>query len=265
MSRIINKLKRIKTEIKWKSDAYTYKKKIQRHDICEEIINNNIWILMPHSDDEWIGCSQLLCNKSDSINVINMNMTGGDNETLHKERNRELLEMAEKFGYRVTLVDDFNYLSSLLIKEVPEIVFLPSFLDWHDEHHLVIDNFEKAAKNAGFSGEIGMYQISVPLPVEYINAGYSMSKEEIKNKWYLFGEVYKSQKFLPQKRFLLNEIINGAVSDSFAMEAYSILSFEEWLRLKKKYSLNDMEIDKIKANINDIGVIRKIIEKKVKC
>ena len=263
MSLILNKLKRIKTEIKWHSDAYKYKKKIQQHDICKEFIGKNIWVLMPHSDDEWIGCSQLLYSQPDTIHVINMNMPGGDDETLHKERKRELMEMAENFGYRVTLVDDSEYLCSLLIKEAPDIVFLPSFLDWHTEHHLVNEKFEEAAKIAAFSGDIGMYQISIPMPVKFINAGCLMTKEELLNKWRLFGEVYKSQKFLPQKRFQLNEMINGAVSDSFALEAYSILPFEEWIGLKERFSLDNLEIIRIKGNINDIDVIRQIIENKV--
>lgn len=263
MSRIVNKLKRIKTEMKWKSDADKYKRIIQQQDIRREFIGKNIWVLMPHSDDEWIGCSQLLCSQPDTIHVINMNMPGGDDETLHKERKRELMEMAEKFGYRVTLVEDSEHLCSLLIKEAPEIVFLPSFLDWHTEHHLVNEEFEEAAKRVAFSGDIGMYQISIPLPVEFINAGCSMTKEELLNKWRLFGEVYKTQTILPQKRFQLHEIINGAVSGSFALEAYSILSFEEWISFKERFSLDDLEIDQIKANINDIDVIRQIIENKV--
>ena len=109
-----------------------------------------------------------------------------------------------------------------------------------------------------------MYQISIPLPAEFINAGCSMTKEELLNKWRLFVEVYKTQTIIPIKRFQFNEMINGAVSGSFAMEAYSILSFENWLKIKKRFTLSDSEICEIKANINDIDRIRKIIEKKVR-
>lgn len=59
-------------------------------------IAGRIMILIPHADDEWIGCSRIIMCKEDVL-LCNMDMKGGDTNFLHQRRYKELLYLAHKY------------------------------------------------------------------------------------------------------------------------------------------------------------------------
>lgn len=254
----------ISRNIKWKRDADYCRKKINRQDISSVPEGKKI-ILMPHSDDEWIGCSQILINNSKDSLVVNMDMNGGDNQDIHQVRRREAESVSEKYGYRfITIQDKLNELIEVISAEKPKCVFIPCYLDWHEEHIEVMKLFQEAALQCDYSGLVGMYQVSLPIPTDMINCGIPMRKKQLKEKWSILKRMYRTQSFLPVKRFMLNEYINGGISGTYAIEAYVICGFQEW---KTKWATNLFTEAKKKAcvdNLQNIKYIRTMLQSWIK-
>lgn len=248
--------------IKWKRDADYCRKKVKRGDISPVPEGKKI-ILMPHSDDEWIGCSQILLHSPENSIVVNMNMCGGDDRNLHQIRRREAEAVSERFGYRfITIQDKLNELKEIISSEKPRCVFLPCYLDWHEEHIEVMRLFQEAALQCDYSGLVGMYQVSLPIPADMINCGMTMTKKQLKEKWTLLKHMYRTQSFLPVKRFMLNEYINGGITNEYAVEAYSVCSFDKWSSCFPTLLLKEGERDKYKKNLQDIMIIRTMLEER---
>lgn len=219
---------------------------------------------MPHSDDEWIGCCQLLKQYSAMITVIDMDMQGGDSSSLHIKRKYEAISVGKKYGYRFITIekDKIAHLTELLEKNVPDCVMLPSFYDWHQEHFDTMDIFRKAASRAKYKGDVAMYQVSLPIPPRRINCGFAMSKSEWREKWKLFKKLYASQRFLPTKRFMLNEFVNGKICGAYAMEVYSVMGFQEWEMEYKCDYLSSTDKKFCKEHLNEIKTIRNYLDTK---
>ena len=217
-------------------------------------------ILIPHADDEWIGCSQILC-KMENVYLVDADMNGGDSQVIHNQRKRELHQIAYKYKRAVfTLMGNKGEeLLRLINTLTPRYVVLPFLFDWHLEHIQVMDMLESVLTSSSFSGDILMYQISVPIGERWINRIISMTRREQIDKWIKFKEVYKTQKHLPFFRFLMQERINGKYSNSYASEVYVQMSRERWLALKPyviKKALNSRE--NIMKGLNNIRKIRSL-------
>lgn len=260
--RKINSIKNIvKKEYSWYHDFKICSKVIEIKPI-KELINKNILILAPHSDDEWIGCSQLLINKKNNVTVLNMDMLGSDNQILHRSRFEEMMYIAKIFKYKLISVkgNKKNFLVNYLKKNQIDIIFIPCFYDWHFEHIKVMKILKDAAIEAKYMNYIGMYQVSLPIPYQLITHGYMMEKSRLRNKWNNLKKYYPTQKFLPTKRFILNEKINGKIVDGYSLEAYSILDFNIW-RINLENNIFDrFERDKLYSNIQKIKYIRDEVE-----
>lgn len=250
--------------IKWKRDADYFRGKIKRQDISSIPEGKKI-ILMPHSDDEWIGCSQILLHNPEDSLVANMNMDGGDNHELHQIRRKEAEAVSKKFGYRfITVQDKLSELKEIISSEKPKCVFIPCYLDWHEEHIEVMRLFQEAAIQCNYSGLVGMYQVSLPIPGSMINCGMSMTKKQLQEKWTILKKMYRSQSFLPFKRFMLNEYINGGITGAYAVEAYVICEFQDWNSEWKQSLLTEEEKKRCIDNLQGIKYIRTILQSRAK-
>jgi LmbE family N-acetylglucosaminyl deacetylase len=242
----------------WSIDCCICRGKIKKRRLSN-VPDGKLFVLMPHSDDEWIGCSQLLMNHSANVIVINMDMPGGDNNSLHVARREEAESIANKYSYKIVSIEGVNKENKLsrLIKEYdPSCVFLPSFCDWHDEHFEVMNLFSDAADESDYRGEVGLYQVSIPIPQQLINAGFVMTKKQLKNKWSQFRKYYLTQNNIPCFRFAVNEIINGGICSQYAVEAYAIQNYPEWKANYQKFCLTDTEKKSLRENVNRISIIR---------
>ena len=249
--------KLIKQRIDWNKAA----KLIRQDTKCKDVAAVNAGkavVLMPHSDDEWIGCSCLLQDDSIDTLIVNMDMPGGDSEALHRERYEEAKAVSKKYGSRFVTVDNDKEksLEDILREECPEIVFLPCYLDWHSEHYKTMDILEKCLGSYNRELLVAMYQVSLPIPADMINAGYRMTKRRLDSKWKNLKKYYPTQKFLPVKRFKLNEYINGAVAGSYALEAYVIMPAAVWRQEYHKCALNESNKQYFKNHLQDISLVR---------
>lgn len=219
-------------------------------------VTDDVLVLMPHSDDEWIGCSSLL-KAGVAKTVMNMDMPGGDNEGTHSLRRREAERMAERYGYQL-----LPYSRDALQKwlEVSAAtVAVPCFIDWHPEHHRVMDLFRDAADGAGFLGDVLMYQVSLPMPETLVNAAMPLSQNDLKEKWTLFYKIYKTQRFMPTKRFEAHERIDGALCGTYAAEVYSRMPYREWARALDAGRPSQSQRDAWTKAMNDVPAIRSAV------
>lgn len=246
--------------LKWNKDLFLYRHNVKKKEL-KFIQKKHIIILAPHSDDEWVGCSQLLINGDNEITIINMDMPGGDSAVIHKRRYREMLNVAKNYNVKLIKSTDNKivFLKNFLETHEVDLVLIPCIFDWHIEHIEVMELLYSASIKAGYNNMIGMYQVSVPIPDSWITHCSVMTKSKLKYKWNKFYEYYPSQKYLPVNRFIINERINGAIIDSYAIESYSIMMFKDWHYQFNKYKLNDNERHDIYTSIQDIDNIRKKI------
>lgn len=259
---IISFLYRIKTKLFWTVDRVVGRLKSEYIDIPVLNADCKILILAPHSDDEWIGCSQIIKDNTDVL-ICNMDMDGGDTQEIHAIRYQEMKSLANKYHRPFSTVNANNRECGLLkiIQDYqPEIVFLPFFMDWHEEHIQVMNMLKRiSASVKGF--QIGMYPVSLPMLRNYITCYKPLNKSALKAKWAEFLNTYKTQTFIPWKRFLSNERIYGACVNQYAAEVYSIMPIEQWTELLKDHLLTDEQKKNLKNNLNKISKVRKMMEK----
>ena len=220
------------------------------------------FILIPHVDDEWIGCSQVVLSNTD-VYLCDMDMPGGDCDEIHAERKKELDLMAEKFNHPVIAIsnDKVYSLKKEIMEKRPRNIFVPFFIDWHSEHQEVInilhDSLSQLERQYLDSLYVIMYQVSVPMPYKAINCGLSMSIKSCYYKWNVFKQIYSTQTMIPRFRFACNEYINGGVVKKMMMEPYSKLKATEWLNHHLIFSPFFYEMGMLKDNVNNLNESRK--------
>lgn len=221
-------------------------------------------ILLPHVDDEWMGCSQLLLQQDAEVLLLDMDMPGGDTDSVHNQRKEELIFVEKTTNKPVQKIGS-NKVDSLrsIIKEwEPNYIFLPFFIDWHDEHIQVMRYLRSTLENNAYLNQplkVVGYQVSAPIPGQFITHALPMSKTEWEKKWQLFKSLYPSQKHIPYKRFALQECVNGAYVKSFAAEVFTVNTVTEWLDLFNKLLLTTQEKIDLKNNLSSISRVRNII------
>ena len=214
-------------------------------------------VLLPHADDELIGCDQLL--KSDAYClVVNMDMRGNDSDKLHQIRYGELQSYVNSINRELITVsqDKVEGLSRIISEYKPDVICIPSCFDWHPEHFLVMQYLRESLLKNTVTPLIAMYQVSVPLLSDYINMALPMNKSEYDEKWNGFSCYYKSQKHLPVFRFGANERVNGKLLKTFAAESYIVLDNKRWCSIINK-ALNIEMGAVLRPHVNNLINIRK--------
>lgn len=242
---------------KWNYQMLLLRLQVRERKI-EPSIKGRVLILAPHSDDEWIGCSQILNDQSLIVEICNMNMPGGDSKFMHSERLKEMMNVAKVHSREfITLQGDkISELSEILDYFHPDYVCVPFLVDWHKEHREVMCYLDDVINNSMKDFIICMYQVSVPIPEKYINCGITMSRRLWQDKWKNFVSYYPSQLYIPYKRFAINERINGKIGNGFALESYSLMSVKEWREFLNKTKHHEVEISNLVSDISDLIRIR---------
>ena len=84
-----------------------------------------------------------------------------------------------------------------VIKEFkPNVIYVPYFIDWHEEHiltmQLLASALKELLKNLREKILVAMYQVSVPIDSCFINASIPMNKKDLIKKWEVFKSFYKT-------------------------------------------------------------------------
>lgn len=218
-------------------------------------------ILVPHADDEWVGCSSVVRDCSEVL-LVNMDMQGGDNSTLHQDRRAELSAIATRYRKKLeTIVDDkVVSVSSIIRNYNPEIIYVPFYFDWHEEHIQTMKILKDALIETGNNLRIAMYQVSLPIISDRVTHCVTYDKCKWTEKWDMFEEVYTSQLHIPYKRFAISERIQGALCSSYAAEVFSICRSEEWLSNFDEWLLKPDEVEWVKSNLQDLIKMNELIK-----
>ena len=255
-------LQRFRAIVVWRFETKRERKKILHNSIIKELPPGKSLVLIPHSDDEWIGCSQVLIRFSQVL-LCNMNMLGGDTDNLHQERLEEMKQIARITNHNLVTLSESYTLESIIENYKPDYIFIPNMIDWHPEHLAVVERLIKTnIVTSEISPKIICYQVSVPLFSKAITHYLEMNKHAWKGKWKTFRDVYETQKFLFYERFALNERINGALINDYACEVF--VMFENMKLFKDahlRYKLTEDEQLSLKQNLASITGVRNFVNR----
>lgn len=252
--KIIHKYSLWKQKNRWDKDAEELRNQMAHTPQVELDMGESFLILMPHSDDEWIGCSQII-KKGSKVTICNMNMQGGDTDEVHKMRYIEAKNVADIFSRELISLSSHNRekeLADVINQYCPDFILLPYFFDWHPEHNDVMKTCYRALDACDYKGRFLLYQVSVPIPAQDCNCCIAMNSDERNEKWNIFMQYYKTQSFMPTNRFKAYERINGVMIESYAAETYYLLDINGWKEGIENKLLDDNEKNILKTNLNDI-------------
>lgn len=218
-----------------------------------------ILILVPHSDDEWIGCSQVI-KKADDVTCAYFHLYGENLKNNNiKKRDEEInLSAATNHFNLLNLRDNHEErLKELLHNNYFDTVFTPSPFDWHNQHRYVFTCLAHSLELSPKSPQVYYYNISVP---HYPNEKLfflPMSKKEQSEKWSIFSYIYISQSFMPSYRYALQERLDTR-GCAFSGELYAMKSRQEMLQDLNfiSDSKNQEYLNRLNSLINHIFNIR---------
>lgn len=222
----------------------------------------SVLIFAPHSDDEWIGNSQILLNNTHS--EIAYMCFYGENQTLEniKTRDKEIADLADRLSVRLYMCneDRLKHLQNLLNDKQYDTILIPSPFDWHPQHRQTFSialNLLSIMKNEGcIIPHVYYYHISVPHIVSNKFYAVLMDRTQQRQKWKIFYDVYQSQSFMPTERYGLQERLD-ARGLGYACELYILRSFDEmvsdWIWINEK---NESILNHLKSKISSIYDIR---------
>lgn len=264
IKKLISVLYRYKQVISWEREAKAEKNRIQHDCEISQKIKGRCLILIPHSDDEWIGCSRIIQSENEVV-LCNMDMSGNDMESLHNERREEMTRVANFFNRDFITIEEnkSENLYETIRKVKPDFIFLPHFIDWHPEHIAVMHYLSKAIdllETSEMYFQVVTYQVSCPV-VRGITHALPMSKEEWIYKWDFFKYHYPSQIQIPFQRFSINEKISGQFVGSFAAEVFCMFRIDEWNNLMQNCIPSQEQIIALKNNLGSISSMREYIRK----
>ena len=259
---VLNSFSRWKRELLWCKQTRYWRSVLVPKSMDSMDTASRYLILAPHSDDEWIGCSQIITQCENAV-ILNMDMPGGDSKEMHKERFGEMGLLANRFNRLIMTVGEnkAESLAEIIASLKPDYICLPHFFDWHPEHIQVMQYLRQALTQVSYSGKVLMYQVSLPMHPDFVNCVVPLDKKTFKQKWEIFKVVYKTQTFLSYPRFMANERINGALDNSYAAEVYSKNDINQWLGGFEVLLLTSSEIEEARNSLQDIAVTRKNVMK----
>ncbi len=257
---VYNKLRRLRNEHRWNKECKLQLRKIKSKRSAFQLQKESSFvIILPHADDEWIGCGSLISSSDYKVSLCNADMEGGDSESIHLIRRAETERLANMYSKPIhTLCNNkVNYLKELLEKEKPDVVFVPYMIDWHKEHlevlHILKSAIDELCVNWKLS--VGMYQVTVPIDPKNITHISLIDLPQWRAKWKLFRDVYKTQSTFPWYRVSRNEIIQGKRFACDACEVFCIMDYQEWIQAYIKHIPNADIQQSIRSVLSSIDAL----------
>ena len=131
-------------------------------------IEGEILIIVPHADDELIGCHQFIRHNINNATLFYCGFTGKNKtQENHIVRLDEFKKYCEQSNckYVVSSENVKEDLYSYLDEAKPDIVAIPSMVDWHSEHRVInyyIRDYINSHRNPCIKSVL-WYHLSVPL------------------------------------------------------------------------------------------------------
>lgn len=262
LARIITLLFSINRQISWIFQYIFFQPSTKKNTLITfSYTRDKFLVLIPHADDELIGCFQLIKSNPKATQLFYFEFTGSDTSSQNIiKRGEELKLFCDQLGLHLT-VSEGNYqqeLASIITSFQPNYLVIPSFVDWHPEHIRVNTILKDLLVQHLYPVQICQYQVTVPIDPAFITHVVPMNRNDQNNKWKLFATIYKSQKTIPILRFKLQEKINGSIVSAYAAEVFSVDTVENWsqnLTIITK-PINNVKLSTLYKFINNIPKIR---------
>ena len=261
LKKIYSKILYLKNMVRWKIQAGKYRVKLDdKFDIKDMLSRNDgdILIVSPHPDDELIGCYSIIDAYPERVSVFYTGLTGKDRSVENKRiRVSELVDFCKKMNVSLinTENDWINELHALLDKHVFKYIFVPSPIDWHEEHTLVFKEVLNYVINLRLDTAVICYRVTVPFG-KFSNCYSIMDNRLYNNKWITFNDVYPSQKYMPVKRFQINETQYVFNRKNCSAEVFMYLNKAQETKL-----INVVNKKNLYLYINDFKKVREMSEK----
>ena len=223
------------------------------------LFNNSI-IIAPHADDELIGCFSVL--KRNHPFVFLCSLTGSNRtEDNKKRRENEFCNCMKLLDCQYAISDGKleSELLDIFRKNNPSYVFIPTYVDWHDEHRLISEIMYKLiSKQPQLKFKIVFYPVSVPIAQNTVNLCNQLSRKEFKEKFATFKSVYISQQSINIKRFKFYQthyVKNGIV------EPFSVFEIGAWKKtyLNMQKELENKDLLSLKEHLNDLVFVNDFV------
>lgn len=192
-----------------------------------------ILIIVPHADDELIGCYQFMKSTKAEVCLFYCDLTGSNNDKTNRYiRQKEFERFCCHNGFKYVISSGIihQFLQRVIEKYDPNTIMLPSIVDWHPQHREVNNITSIVLCNMNIKPKIIWYQVTVPIDYKWANYYIPMNKQQQNQKWEMFSHVYRSQKKMPLIRFKYNERIAGKKYGEYAVEVFCTMLYEEWAR-----------------------------------
>lgn len=250
----MNNIKSLIKKIYWKYQVVKTRKPFYNEKYSFDDFNK-ILIIVPHADDELIGCYHLITQYLEKITLLFCDYTGSNLNIKNKRiREQEFINfcMSKNIHFIIStdLQGDITY---FLNSTDTDLILLTSLIDWHEEHRKINLILNKCLHDSSYNGLIGWYQISVPLAIS--NLGVYFSKKEKKKMEEEFYSFYPSQNNLPIERFNINRLfkINHKL---FYIENYYVFNKYKFVIMNNHFHFIDLEqIFELKGVVNSLNNI----------
>lgn len=218
------------------------------------IIYGKILVLVPHADDELIGCHQFMNAHRENVVLFYCGFLGSN---FSKENGMKRLQEFQHYcqfahlDYIQSGTNVYGDLCRAIESLKPTTILLPSIVDWHSEHRILNTYLTKyiTENSACIINTIVWYHISVPLYAARANAYSFMNKDEQELKWETFNNMYPSQRNIDVDRFMFAE--RDCVEGQYAAETYYLMNREDFVAKMYVVQNISMQFDNLKALLQD--------------
>ena len=254
LKRICKKIGHFKNSTKWKAQRPPGSMKINGAQPIEDAVDEGkkILIIVPHPDDELIGCDSIISKYRERVTVFYSGMLGSDySEQNRLTRTREFEDYCKQLNvdYYVNCGDIQSGINRLLKDSSFGYIFIPTIVDWHNEHRELFKISTDTIRNEHPDVRVFCYQVTVPFPPKYITHYSEMTQSEQREKWNRFRRVYVSQRFMPIQRF-------KTVEKSYSPKGQMIIA-EVFMELKGSFDTDNYVCGIEKKEINNLAAILK--------
>ena len=215
----------------------------------------NILLLVPHADDELIGCHNLIKSHLNRTYIFYFSFLGHNyNEDNRCIREEEFRNYMHHIGVKYIISSSKNCkedLSKVILRIKPSTIFLPSYIDWHPEHRLVNNILANCLNINHINPLIGWYHVSLPIPTAYINYAIPMNSQEHNEKWEYLKKFYPSQQKMDTDRFKFFETL-FVDQDKNILEVFMMLKPQYWYSVISKLSKQELNLNNTKFFLGDI-------------
>lgn len=229
------KLNKYIIQSKWIIDSFILTRKYRKNSYYPKELEtdklNNILIIVPHADDDIIGCFPIL-RSSQKVFLYYIGNYKINDPLMTKKRDNEFRNLMEFFNHEVIshITDDHSEnIKKAIIDYKISTIFSPDYIDWHEDHQIATTYLLHALMGNISDINIFTYTITVPHSPRGNKYFIPYSEAEQKIKWDLFKRYYPSQAFMPVKRFMINERINASSisGDIYAADIYESFSINQ--------------------------------------